>query len=413
MLFSQNKFTVFGATTKALAAASTAPVHSIARLGAAAAGSGGEAATASFRDGAYVEILGLRNKPELNGCKAMICGAIDSASGRWTVQVLSSGEFLKLKPENLKLSSPIDAAGVVSGRTADGGFSEKMGDIAGSYLDQFVKTQSIARLAELAFDPSGAVATTLWGKARFADGSPEVEREVFLRKLEEIANEHKRTTSLFVCDVSFVREALKRIYAGARSMSEILPRKSMCPLDVPLLEKVLIAIKMFDFIHTHRPQWVPLKPVIFQGAFGNANFAKRCALLAFPSLARFPGGRNAPGTVDQERASVREKMSDPRAQEFLGLLWDAAENLRDPVRVAFLARKIQDFDHSEANDAVICLCALEYAASIAQRGATEYVSNFMRHAVFESAVMFFFPQSHDGHACCRRTSRERISSACA
>ena len=344
--------------------------------GGSSGGGGAEAATASFRDGAYVEILGLKNKPEMNGCKARICGEIDAPSGRWTVQVLSSGIFLKLKPENLKISSQADTVGVASGRTAHGGFSQQLADIADKYLEQFVQTQSITRLAELAFDPKGAVAMTLWGRARFTDGSPEVEREVFLGKLEEIVNEHKRATSLFLCDVSFVRQALQRIYAGARSMSDILPRKSMCPLDVPLLEKVLVAVKMLEFIHTCRPLWVPMKPAIFQGMFGNAEYTKRCGILAFPSLARFPGGRNASGTIDQERASVIEKMGDPKAQELLRRLWDgsAAESLRDPVRVSLLARSIQDFERGQLNDTVSCLCALEHAASIAQRGATEYAT---------------------------------------
>lgn len=337
---------------------------------AAAAGGGSEAASDSLKNGATVEILGLKSKPELNGSKAKLL-KFDVSSGRWTVQVTSSGSLCSLKPENLKISAPPDSVGVVSGRTTHGGFSEQTVEIANQHLEQFIRTESITRLAELAFDPKVAAEKGLWGRARFSAGSPDVEKEVFLGQLEEMVETGKRMTSTFFCDVSFVREGLNRIYDGARRMCEILPRKSMCPLDIPLLQKVLIVVKMLEFMQSSS-HWLPARSSIFRAMFGNAAFSERCGLLAFPSLARLPGPRNDRGTIIQERASVCERMSSSRAKDFMKQLWDTGTRLNDPVAVSFLSRALHEFPLTEANDAIICFHALEYASSIAQRDPTEY-----------------------------------------
>lgn len=264
------------------------------------------------------------------------------------------------------------AAGALSGRTAFGGFSNALCEIAQKHLEQFIQSQSITRLAELAFDPKDAVEQGLWGRARFCSGSPEVEKEVFLGQLEEMVLLGKRMTSTYICDVSLVREGLKRIYAGSRSLSDVLCRKPMCPLDIPLLRLVLISVKMIEFIKVS-PQWLPAKHLIFRAMFSNAAFAERCGLLAFPSLARFPAGRNAHGSISEERTSICELMSSPSGRDFMKQLWAAGPRLSDPVAVSHLAQLIQAFDISEANDACICLYALEYATSTSQRDPVELV----------------------------------------
>jgi hypothetical protein len=362
-----------------------------------------------LKDGAIVEIVGLKNSPELNGRKGKLL-KFDASRGRWTVQFVSSGQLNLLKPENLKISSPsdADAASIISGRTAHGGFSETIANLATKHLEQFFETSSITRLAELAFDPQVAQAQGLWGRARFSgDENPEVEMEVFLGTLESMVQLAKRMLSAFVCDVSFVREGLKRIYAGSRTMSEVLPRKTMCPLDVPLLQSVLIGVKMLEFLQSS--PLLSAKDAIFRALYGNSAFSKRCGLLAFPSFAKFPGPRNARGSVAEERASTCQRLDSSRARDFMKQLWDTGPRLSDPVTFSFLARSLQSFtpsNSSEANDVVMCFFALEYAAGIAQRDPAECAlprsspspqALHVEKSLCQNRVMLFH-QIFDGHA---------------
>jgi hypothetical protein len=323
-------------------------------------------------EGMLVEIFGIKSKPELNGSKARVLDQ-DSSSGRWTVQVVSSGEKCRLKAENLRVLVEDPAVGKVSGRTAHGGFSEQLADVAAEELKGYVDSHSITRLAELSLGVQGLL--------RFCDGAPEVERETFLDKLEERVQFRKRLTSSFFCDVSFVREGLERIKAGNRSLSDVLPRKSMCPLDVPLLQMVLISVKAIEFIQDF-PHWLSEKDQVLRAMQHNVMFAERCGLLVFPSLAKFPGGRIATGKIADEKAAISHKMRSPRAADFMRQLWASGPKLCDPVTVSFLAHSIQQFELSEIHDAAICFYALEYAAGIAQRDPVECVLHLPYNVVF-------------------------------
>jgi hypothetical protein len=377
--FFQNKFSVFG-TTLAPSKVPDAQVSGTkgGAAAAAAAVGGGLIETMSevLKEGMLVDIFGLKSRPELNGCKGRVL-ELHSSSGRWIVQVVRSGELCKLKAENLKASVVDRAVGAVSGRTLYGGFPKFLADIADKYLEEFIRSQSIIRLAELAFDPQDAVEAGLWGRARFCSGPPEVEKEVFLSQLEELVQLSRRMTSSFICDVGVVRDGLKRIYAGARSMKEVLPPKSSCPLDIPLLQLVLISVKMIEFIRVSS-QMLAAKDFFFRAMFSNIAFAERCGLLAYPSLARFPGGRNAHGSLSEERTSVCELMTSPRGRDFMRQLWAAGPQLSDAVVASNLACSIQAFALSEMNDACICFYALEHAIGISQRDAIECAPSLPR-----------------------------------
>jgi hypothetical protein len=382
-LFRKNKLSIFGAPldqSKVLNKPSVSESSETngSAAAAAAVGNGSEAVSQPHNVGALAEIVGLKSKPELNGSTAKLL-KVDSDYGRWTVQVVSSGHVCSLKPDNLKICSrsDADAACVISGRTEHGGFSETIAKQSRQFLEQFIETHSITRLAELAFDPQEAQRKGLWGRARFSgDPSPEVEMEVFLGQLESINQNRRRFLSAFVCDVSFVRDGLKRIYAGARTLSELLPRKSMCPLDIPLLHNVLICVKMLEIIQSS--PLIAVKDQVLRSLFGNADFSGRCGLLAFPAFAKFPGPRIAQGSVTQERAATCECLMSSRAKDFMRQLWDAGPRLSDPVTHSHLARSLQAFQNDStdrnaaANDFVTCFYALEYAAGIAQRDPTEY-----------------------------------------
>jgi hypothetical protein len=326
-------------------------------------------------EGMLVEIHSLKSKAELNGSKARVLNQ-DSSSGRWTVQVVSSREKCKLKAENLRVLVEDSA---VSGRTALGGFSKSLADIAEEELKHFVDTFSITRLAELSFDPQ--LASEIQGPHRFCRGTPEDERESFLGSLEEKVQERKRMTSSFFCDVSLVREGLERIKAGTRSLFDVLPRKSMCPLDVPLLQMVLTSVKAIEFMQDF-PHWLSRKGHVLRAMQHNFEFAQRCGLLVFPSLAKFPGGRIAPGTMADEKAAISHTMRSPRAADFMRQLWASGSKLCDPVTVSFLAHSIQQFDLSEFHDAAVCFYALEYAVGIAQRDPVECVLRLSHCVVF-------------------------------
>ena len=56
-----------------------------------------------FRAGQTVCLCGLAARPELNGCLATV-GSFDKVAGRFAVQVCSTSENFKVKPENIKLT---------------------------------------------------------------------------------------------------------------------------------------------------------------------------------------------------------------------------------------------------------------------------------------------------------------------
>lgn len=67
---------------------------------------GGGSADGAFREGAVVEVHGLKGAPELNGRRGKL-QHLDAAAGRWQVEVNGAGPK-KLKPENLRW--PVDTA---------------------------------------------------------------------------------------------------------------------------------------------------------------------------------------------------------------------------------------------------------------------------------------------------------------
>ena len=68
----------------------------------------------AFAIGARVRIEGLKAKPELNGCTAVICGDFDPATGRWTVRLDTDNSLAQLLPQNMKLD-----AGATAHRSSD------------------------------------------------------------------------------------------------------------------------------------------------------------------------------------------------------------------------------------------------------------------------------------------------------
>ena len=182
-----------------------------------------------------------------------------------------------------------------------------------------------------------------------------------------------------ICDISYVAEGLRRIYDDRRITADILPRyRSMCPLNVPLLESVLICVIMRDFIHCYRKGWTLIK--VFDIVINTREFWLRSALLAFPSLASFAESAMIQhAAIDVERDYAVEQLVSPVAKDFMKRLWSECESQDSltPDVVAELARSIHaNFGADEASieDTVICMCSLQRAFSIARRGLAECVS---------------------------------------
>ena len=183
-----------------------------------------------------------------------------------------------------------------------------------------------------------------------------------------------------ICDISYVAEGLRRIYDDRRITADILPRyRSMCPLNVPLLESVLICVIMRDFIHCYRKGWIPIVSKVFDIVINTREFWLRSALLAFPSLAIFAeSAMIQDAAIYVERDYAVEQLVSPVAKDFMKHLWSACESQESltPDVVAELARSIHaNFGADEASieDTVICMCSLQRAFGIARRGLAECV----------------------------------------
>ncbi len=181
-----------------------------------------------------------------------------------------------------------------------------------------------------------------------------------------------------ICDIRYVAEGLQRIYDGRRTIAEILPcRRTMCPLNIPLLESVLICVTMRDFIHRYRKEWNESK--VFDLMINTREFWMRSALLAFPSLASFAEiAMIQDAAIDVERDYVVDLLS-PVAKDFMKRLWSAGESQESLTLevAAELARFIHEnfgSDEASVEDTVICMCSLQRASGIAHRGLAECVS---------------------------------------
>ena len=87
-----------------------------------------------------MELKGLQAKPELNGQRGVVVGAIDAASGRYPVQLEDGRGPFSLKPENLRAiaggtagdASPAASAAGKEPEQTEGSVQEAIGEVAGS-----------------------------------------------------------------------------------------------------------------------------------------------------------------------------------------------------------------------------------------------------------------------------------------
>jgi hypothetical protein len=317
----------------------------------------------ALRQGDLVRIL-------TDGRKGFVCGEADKCSGRCRVQILGSFsvEILTLHAENLRVVSSSEVADIeLSGRNEFGCFSSS--PVFDNVWQELLTSGALARLAEFAFDAE--IAGIFGQNVRFGTGSVDEEKSFLFSNLQEIVSCEK-VAGIVICDVKFVAEGLKRIYDGARSLADVLllPRQSMCPLDVPLLERVLISVKMIEFVLEHRKGWTSKGPDIFQMVFDFQSFWQRCAMLCFPSLARFHGPSISAGTIAQERRVACDLLVSQAAKELMQSLWHAAGTnmLVASNSISNFVESICAFDPCDIEDTVVCLCCVELAHCIAQRG---------------------------------------------
>lgn len=329
------------------------------------------AADDSLKRGALVRIRDLKSRPNLNGRKGLIRGEIDFLSGFWSVQILGtfSERLCLIKSENLKVISGTEGTNIESSGRNEFDWQHVSAD---AVLQELIDCGILPRLAEFAFDPE-EIFNKFNRSARLSAVAIEEEKMAFFANLNEIVSCEK-VTSLAICDIDFVAEGLKRIYDGARHMAQILPRRSMCPLDIPLLESLLMSVKISEFMFTYRKEWISISCDVFQMLFNYRCFWQRCAVLSFPTLARFPGPSISPGTIAQERDCACEMLTSPAAKEIMRSLWNSATNLTEslsPNAIPAWLESIAAIDRADVEDTVICICCIEHAMGIAQRGPAE------------------------------------------
>lgn len=312
--------------------------------------------------------------------KGLVRGVADSSTGLWTVQIFGSfyERFLACKADNLRviIRSEYDKIDL-AGRDEFDCF--RFSPSADAVLQEMIDSGAISRFAEFAFDAK--FGSTFGRTVHLSKDSIEDEKQFLLANLLEIVSCEK-VACRAICDVHFVAEGLARIYDGARSMTDVLllPRQAKCPLDVPLLENVLIYVKMMEFMREHRKEWLSNISYVSQMILDFRTFWQRCALLCFPSLSRFHGPSISSGTIAYERDFACDMLKTSVAKAAMRSLWEAANDSITCFSKSALAMHFESFcafDPGDIEDTVICFCCLEHATCIAQLGPAECAYLFL------------------------------------